>query len=323
VYFGCKNESYPIHNPSIDIPVPTLVSPSDRAVDQPLSINLHWVRLVGSPIYYVQVSIDSIFTMLTFQDSSFVDSIYFQWGLATTYYWRVKQRNINGVSPYSKSWCFTTIPNVPIAPLLISPPDSAINIPLEEPTFRWIRSIGASYYHIQVSFNKENLYNPDSWIYFNDSTITDTVKQFARKAMNSSLGARWYWRVRAKNVGGWGLWSDLWNFTVVPAVIPYHYPSPTLLFPVYVNNVPTTVTFRWKQASDSINSAKSYRLYLVSHGDTLTLIKYQIGIRDTTYTISGLEKDKSHYWRIDAYFRDSTYLAGGETYSEATFRTAP
>jgi hypothetical protein len=57
-----------------------------------------------------------------------------------------------------------------------------------------------------------------SSIFKQDSTITDTLKSDSGFAKS----ATYYWRVRAKNVGGTSAWSDVRNFTTTASgVLPY------------------------------------------------------------------------------------------------------
>ena len=92
------------------IATPTLISPSDGAVNQPTTLTLRWNPIIGAMTYRIQVSTDSMFTTTVVDDST-ITSTFRQIGpLAnnTSYYWHVKAKNTGGISPYSEIWHFTT-----------------------------------------------------------------------------------------------------------------------------------------------------------------------------------------------------------------------
>lgn len=105
--------------------------------------------------------------------------------------WRYNLIDIGNVSP-------------PNTPTLISPQNyssgSSTGI-----NFVWGKSVGATRYTLQAA--TDSLF---TGITINDSTLTDTVK-----TMNGlSLFAKYYWRVKSKNVNGSSSWSNQTRDTI-------------------------------------------------------------------------------------------------------------
>ncbi|MBI3109928.1 MAG: DUF1565 domain-containing protein, partial [Ignavibacteriales bacterium] len=98
----------------------------------------------------------------------------------------------------------------PSAPALASPADGATDLALT-PTFTWNQSQDALTYRLQVSTNAAF-----TTLVFNDSTLTDTLKQVAPL----SEGRTYYWRVNAKNSGGTSAFSGTRSFSTVGAPRP-------------------------------------------------------------------------------------------------------
>ncbi len=89
---------------------PVLVSPLDGVQDEPVSPVLTWATTSGTDSYQLQVSTDSLFGTILFDDSTLIDTSCQLSGLsvATTHFWRVNARNTVGTGPWSDTWEFTT-----------------------------------------------------------------------------------------------------------------------------------------------------------------------------------------------------------------------
>jgi PKD repeat protein len=188
---------------------PTLVSPSNGAVNQPTTLTLSWNPANGTETYRLQVSTNSAFTTMVFDDSTFTATSRQVGPLAnnTTFYWRVDAKNIGGSSAWSQAWSFTTIVQLPSQVLLISPSDAAV-ISADSVRFRWQRSGPAvSRYWFEIATDSL-LTNP-----IIDSTLAaaDTTK-IGRKLSNNQT---YWWRVRAGNAAGWGPFSAQRKFHMV------------------------------------------------------------------------------------------------------------
>lgn len=205
-----------------------LLSPVNNAVNQPTSIVFTWNKAAEqtSPFEIVKMShnhgdgFDAVsnywFDMVTdtvtqanlVRDTTLTDTAKSLSGLnnLTSYYWRVKARNQIGWGNYSVWFKFTTIVNVPPAPVLLSPPNNSTGQPISL-NLVWHPSLMAATYRVQLS--ADSLFGS---VIVNDSTVTDTI----RAVSGLSYLTRYYWRVNAKNIAGISSFSAIWNFTTGP-----------------------------------------------------------------------------------------------------------
>jgi len=97
---------------------------------------------------------------------------------------------------------YTAVP-APATPLLLSPPNAASNQPTTI-SLLWSAAAGAETYRVQVS--SDSLFGT---VVLDDSTLTDTTRQ----VYDLTVVTRYFWRTRAKNIGGASPWSQAWRFT--------------------------------------------------------------------------------------------------------------
>ena len=183
---------------------PTLVSPLNAAVSQPVNPTLIWNGVPDADTYRLQVSTVNTFATTVYDDSTRVNTSQALSGLTvgTTYYWRVNPKDASGTSVYSTVWNFKTI-SAPSVPILSAPVNGASNVSAS-PRLSWLASTGADTYRLQVS---------------TDSTFTNT--QFDDSSLTSishtiaglTSGNIYYWRVNAKNSSGTSAYSTRWSFT--------------------------------------------------------------------------------------------------------------
>ncbi|MFH0989406.1 MAG: LamG-like jellyroll fold domain-containing protein [bacterium] len=90
--------------------VPLLIAPNNLASDLPKTITLSWSDSYAADSYWYQVAKDSLFTQLIV-DQSLIATTSKQVALqsSTTYYWRVRAENENGLSGWSLFRRFTTV----------------------------------------------------------------------------------------------------------------------------------------------------------------------------------------------------------------------
>lgn len=220
---------------------PVLITPNNGAAEQPLNIQLSWYPLYTATSYRVQVSADSLFSILFSDDSSLISETFAagQLSAGTTYYWRVLAKGNGGAGPWSETRSFSTIPQKPESATLYFPSNSAI---IRTDTVRLIWSkanplVGT--YRLQVA--TDSLFQN---CFLTDSTITDTATTL-RLYMNATI----YWRVQARNISGWGDFSDTGKFIVdmlSTAVLPKQY-SFKLTRALYNSS---SITYALPKASD-------------------------------------------------------------------------
>ncbi len=195
---------------NISLAIPNLLSPVNNSVNLPINIQLKWNRSLNSNTFKLQVASDPLFANLILSDSTITDTLKELTFLNNNsiYYWRINAKNNSGVSGWSKTWNFKTIIATPIVPILVNPLNNSSNQPIQL-TLIWNKSLNSETYRLQLS--KDSLFTQ---LVYNDSTIIDTTKQIS--ALDNYT--KYYWRVKAKNIGGISDWSLVWNFTTASMI---------------------------------------------------------------------------------------------------------
>jgi large repetitive protein len=271
--------------------VPVLVSPVNGSVNVSLTPVLDWNNSVNANFYRVQVSTSSAFTTTVIDVSGLVNTGYVvQPGALNNnimYYWRVRAEGPGGTSDWSTAWYFTTIPALPAAPLLLSPPNGSTNVSTT-PTMDWGDVAGATSYRLQISFNTN----------FNALAIDQeniNASQFVVPAGYLSGNTLYYWRVSASNVGGSGPWSLVWNFTTgigAPA-------APLLISPPNSSTgVSRNPTLDWNDVPNN----NSYRVQVSTDPNFSSTIVNAVTGNVSQYLVATptLDYNTVYYWRVNA-----------------------
>jgi titin len=267
--------------------LPVLISPTNGASSQAVTVVMSWNAVTGATSYTLQVSSDSTFAS---------PSIYYQSGLVyaaqtvtglsnnTNYYWHVSATNAGGTSDWSATYRFATIQLTPSTPTLTFPANGATNQP-SGISFSWNSVVGATSYSLQVStdpnFVTSNYYQ---------GGLLATSQTVTGLAANTV----YYWRANATNAGGTSAWSVKADFTTAVSVSGI----PNLVSPA--NNAtsePVSLTVSWS----AVSSASSYSLQVSTDstfGTTFTI--NQSGLTATSQAISGLTNNMVYYWRVNA-----------------------
>ena len=198
-----------------------LTSPANGAISISTKPALSWLAAARAGSYIVQVSAASDFSSLVVNDSGIAITSHIAESLSayTFYYWRVKAVNAVGESSWSGVRNFMTGPAAPSTPALVSPANGILDQPVSL-SFVWNIVSTAASYHIQVATD-----TGFSNIFIQDSSLTDSLKSIS----GLSNSAVYYWRLRGKNAGGAGEWSNIWSFeTGNTGVQPRPYALPTM-----------------------------------------------------------------------------------------------
>ncbi len=265
---------------------PYLTAPTAGQANVIRPVAFSWDTATGASLYRMQVSTNSGFTSMVF-DSTFASTSRYVSVLNPTsqYYWRV--RGVNGTlnGPYSAGQSFTTAIGSPATPSLVSPADNVAGITIT-PTMIWTKSASATSYRLQIGTDSTFA----GQLAVNDSTITDTV--FTTPAL--AYNARYFWRVAAKNAGGYSAFTAVRRFTTRLATPPV----PVLLSPAKgAVDQPVSLTLSWNASEGAV----AYWIQV----DTDTLFTAPYVMEDTAVTttssaVSGLAHSTSYYWRVRA-----------------------
>ena len=180
------------------LPAPTLVAPADSAVCQATSGTLDWSDVSGADGYRYQIGTAP--ETGTEYDVTASQASYSELATGTTYYWRVKTKNLSETyGNYSGSFSFTTLPNPLAAPTLLSPADGATDQGTSG-TLDWTDVTNATGYRYQIGTGCTTGTETD---------VTASQASYSGLAPNTT----YWWRVKTKDsCNQWGDYSSCFSF---------------------------------------------------------------------------------------------------------------
>lgn len=176
---------------------PMLVSPISGQEDVADSVLLNWEQETGVTAQ-LQVSLDDVFTSVIV-DTTGGDMMTFELvdlAPSTTYYWRVRTQNEVGYSAWSEHFSFITAGALPAIPQLVSPADSASDVPLTV-MLSW-SSEQESEFDLQVALDQDF-----SMLIVSEVGLDTTA--FEVSELTSMT--QYFWRVRGSNGIGVSDWT--------------------------------------------------------------------------------------------------------------------
>lgn len=272
----------------IERPVkPNLAAPTNNSIGHISPITLSWYSSLRAESYTLQISKNADFSNLVYNDSSIVDTSknVNQLDIHTTHYWRVFAKNIGGKSDTSSVWNFKTLGTATIVNLVYPQADEN-NVPINL-NFTWKKS---SNLENSMTYWFELTLDTTGAVAIRDTAITDTVKS----VQNLQNNKFYYWRMKAKNVIGWGQFSDWRRFkTIVPI------PSITLLSRPLNNAValPTNPQLIWRKAE----YGDVYQLQVSKEPSFGNMTFNDSTLTDTSKTLDSLEYKTKYYWRVRSH----------------------
>ncbi len=185
--------------------IPILISPTNGANSQPVSVALDWADASSATFYEYEVDDDIMFGS-PLSNGSVTSSTTTVGSLAfnSTYYWRVRSSDGSNFSPWSSTWSFTT--ETLLAPVLVSPANGATNQPLTL-TLNWDDVAAANsyeyYYDTDIAFS-----NPVHAIV--------TVSEVSISGLSNNV--TYYWKVRSSDGVQYSVFTSPWSFTTTTGV---------------------------------------------------------------------------------------------------------
>jgi uncharacterized repeat protein (TIGR01451 family) len=150
-------------------------------------------------------------------------------------------------------------------------------------------------------------------------TVNKDVVQYIKSGL--TLGKVYYWNVQAVGNGtssktsAWANGGVDFQFTVVPPVTLI---APTLVAPGNeASNIPLSIQLQWQDANSSPNEVKYKVRFKVAGG---AYSNYTLAANTTTYTKSGLAKNKTYYWSVQA-IGNGTSIKNSVWPADRTFTT--
>ncbi|MBK0403045.1 T9SS type A sorting domain-containing protein [Adhaeribacter sp. BT258] len=222
---------------------------------------------------------------------------------STEYFWRVRSINTSGTSAWSDTSRFISeaIP-VPVAPTLVSPASSAINIPIST-TLSWNAVTYAQSYQMQLSTS------PDFLAIVQDNSQISTTNT---NVSGLNYSTQYYWRIRASNTSGASSWSAVRSFTTVPPIPA----APVLAAPAdMATGIAIAPTLSWNATAH----AATYQMQLSTTPDFLTTVSNVSNLTTLNTSVSGLAFSTQYFWRVRA-----TNITGTSPWSVVrSFTTIP
>jgi hypothetical protein len=204
VFFDLSNVNFTITS----LIAPPLLLPAADAIEDPAGVVLLWQSVNGATGYRVQLGTDpALVTGLVINDSLVTDTTYAVTGLdsSTAYYWRVSAANAGGPGAWSAARRFSSAGPVPAAPSPVLPvQDSLVHTDSLLVVWQSSRPAVLRYW---LEWSVDSTFAVTSL----DSTLSDTSR-VVRTLQDSAV---YYWRVRAKNLLGWGPASTVGRFSTL------------------------------------------------------------------------------------------------------------
>ncbi len=272
----------------IERPVkPNLAAPTNNSIGHISPITLSWYSSLRAESYTLQISKNADFSNLVYNDSSIVDTSknVNLLDIHTKHYWRVFAKNIGGKSDTSSVWNFKTLGTATVVNLVYPQVDE--NNVLINLNFTWNK---ASNLENTMTYWFELTLDTTGAVAIRDTAITDTVKG----VQNLQNNKFYYWRVKAKNVIGWGQFSEWRRFkTIVPI------PSITLLSRPLNNAVAlqTNPQLIWRKAE----YGDVYQLQVSKEPSFGNMTFNDSTLTDTSKTLDSLEFKTKYYWRVRSH----------------------
>ncbi len=262
--------------------IPILVSPTDKAKDASLDIELKWRKIKNTEHYSIQIANDENFSDVIFTQENIKDSTAIAGGLNfyKSYFWRVKARNIYGESDWSTPWGFDTKGTAPIAPNLLFPSDFSTNL-APETNLSWTPIEHAETYTLQVA--EDSLFNA---IFISTNNLTKP--NFELKGLKNFT--KYFWRIASLNDYGKSNWSQTYSFTT-------KLQSPSALMRDEEKiDLPMSPELFWSE----VKGAESYVLQVSEDEKFSNFLIADSNITSTSKRITGLSDYTKYYWRVSA-----------------------
>ncbi len=273
-------------NPGVPTKI-TIISPSHNATVVPVDVNLSWQQNSTSDTYRVQVSTASDFSsnVLNFSDIKLLNHIIPSLNANTTYFWRVRGANANGVGIYSDTFSFKTgTTNIaPQAPALLSPTNNETGV-FVNANFSWSKVPNTSHYRLQVATDANF-----STLVFDQANLSNTSLTVPNLRHNTLF----YWRVRGTNSTGTGNYSTVQSFRTAS------YSSlPNLTYLTRPGNNttihPVAINFEWEAEA----TAESYTVQVSTTSDFSTYVINERGVLGTSFAVDNLNSNTTYFWRV-------------------------
>ena len=282
------DESSPFSNPfkfKTKILQPVLLTPTDNSYAVSISPTFTWAAVVGAERYDLQISRSLDFSVLETSVNNITETSCSVNGLVNgvLYYWRLRANSQNDSSEWTDAFSFTTNIGIPTLQLPINN-STSVNLSTD---LWWNLLSGATAYDIQVSTT-----NNFSSIQIQINDITDNYQYID----GLNYFTTYFWRVRGKNPGENGAWSNPFSFRTKIS-------TPDLTSPANSsvgNNLP--ISLNW----NAVNGATLYDIEVSLSPGFTVLFEDTQNYNGTSLQLDGCEYGTRYYWHVRAKNNDET-----------------
>lgn len=265
---------------------PILRLPGNDAIDMTSPVQLVWQATIGASAYRLQLSLTADFDTRLVDTTGVLSTLYILPQLLTSerYFWRISALNPAGESAWSETSTFRTVVVTPGVPELVAPANNVGNVKMPQ-LLDWSTVQGATSYSMEVSIDP----------IFETSVFASDGQATTEFLLTTLLPqTKYYWRVRARNLAGFGDWSVVRSFTTVLQAPD----QVTLVSPANQTiNTPVPALLRW----NPIPQSEGYRIQFSNIADLNTSILADINVTNTFFSVTNLNKGQTYYWRVAAF----------------------
>ncbi|MFZ1571972.1 MAG: CAP domain-containing protein, partial [Candidatus Kapaibacterium sp.] len=278
---------------------PYLLSPNDNSNITTDTVKCIWQKNNFVPTTFkFECAKDIDFTQIVYIDSNKIDTSKVLKGLTLyqSYYWRVQAKSQFGYSDFSPIYTFKYSIN-PSKVSLVEPISGYVTLK-DTISFGWLKaSPNIQSYYLEV-YDDSSL----STFYTFKTNILDTtviIKDF-------DYGKKYYWRVKAKNNGGFGDWSEInwFQYGAAPSIISNMMPPNGSSIPLNkakfswgATNPPAEKY--WFEIYDDSTLKSIPAFFLTRIIDTMTTVNDEWGLKDGTnywWRVKGISGNLSGTW---------------------------
>lgn len=281
---------------------PVLETPTDSALKLPLNISFTWKAVTNASSYDIEYDTTAAFNSPAGRTGIPTNTILIN-GFAenTRFFWRVRAKNAEGMSAWSDVFTFTTNYQLADIPVLSTPNNASVMIPINV-NLVWNKSKLADSYQLQVTEENE----------FSTTIIDTTNLSDTTFALNNLKNYKIYrWRVRAHNKGGYSEWSPIYYFRTI-ALVPSD--QAALISPAdAATNTETSVKLTWKE----VNRAEAYNVIIAEDKDFTVNVVNDPKVWVVFKNLFSLKPLTKYYWKVRSW-NEAGYGPWSEVYSFTT-----
>lgn len=254
---------------------PTLIEPPNNSTGVSLVPQFKWQSVPNALIYEFILAYDNNFTNIVFTADSLKDTLLVSQTLLPdkTFYWKVKAKNDNSVSPWSEIWSFKTTFG---PPSLISPQNDSINVEIDT-KLSWGKVLNATYYNVLISKDQN---------FTNVQPVKVNNSEFLQLS-NLDYDSKYYWKVSTGSNQGESIYSNPWNFTTLVQPVELNTPLNNAL------NVPVNTSLSWIK----VGNYTKYQIIIAKDAEFSQIIKDTV-ISGTQLNNLSFDGYKEYYWKV-------------------------